>query len=189
MIDSMDQFVVPAEPAAVRIARDHLREIARSWGFAAVVDDVVLCLSEVVTNSVTHAHATGTIVVSAWHTATTLRVEVADGDVRGPHLRVPDEALDPRPALARELDEHGRGLYLVQLLATRWGVETSSEGKCVWFEKDIMCRHACHTTLVGRADVDTVMETVGTPGHPTSQQRADTADDTGRHGTHRLALA
>jgi anti-sigma regulatory factor (Ser/Thr protein kinase) len=189
MIDSMDQFAVPAEPAAVHIARDHLREIARSWGFAAIVDDVVLCLSEVLTNSVTHAHPTGEIVVSTWHTATTLRVEVGDRDVHGPQLRVPGEARHPEEVPMPDLDEHGRGLYLVQLLATRWGVQTSADGKCVWFEKDL-ARHAdCHATLADTRELSAAMETVGTSGHATPQRGPDTPDDTHRHDAPRLTIA
>ena len=45
-------------------------------------------------------------------------------------------ALDPR-TLARTAaatDEGGRGLYLVEQLATRWGSRPTPEGKAVWFE-------------------------------------------------------
>jgi len=31
-------------------------------------------------------------------------------------------------------DEGGRGLYLVEQLATRWGSRPTPEGKAVWFE-------------------------------------------------------
>ncbi len=50
-------------------------------------------------------------------------VEVFDPDLRLPRLRT-----------ARATDEGGRGLYLVEQLATRWGSRPTAEGKAVWFE-------------------------------------------------------
>ncbi len=40
----------------------------------------------------------------------------------------------PRLRTARATDEGGRGLYLVEQLATRWGSRPTSDGKAVWFE-------------------------------------------------------
>ncbi|HEY8482793.1 MAG TPA: SpoIIE family protein phosphatase [Spirillospora sp.] len=50
-------------------------------------------------------------------------VEVFDSDMRLPRIRS-----------AGETDEGGRGLYLVDQLATRWGARPTSDGKAVWFE-------------------------------------------------------
>ncbi|MCW2890528.1 MAG: putative sensor protein [Actinomycetia bacterium] len=50
-------------------------------------------------------------------------VEVFDPDLRLPRLRT-----------ARATDEGGRGLYLVEQLATRWGSRPTEDGKAVWFE-------------------------------------------------------
>jgi hypothetical protein len=50
-------------------------------------------------------------------------VEVFDPDLRLPRLRS-----------AADTDEGGRGLYLVEQLATRWGSRPTPEGKAVWFE-------------------------------------------------------
>ena len=50
-------------------------------------------------------------------------VEVFDPDLRLPRIRT-----------AGETDEGGRGLYLVEQLATRWGSRPTPEGKAVWFE-------------------------------------------------------
>ena len=49
--------------------------------------------------------------------------EVFDPDLRLPRLRT-----------ARATDEGGRGLYLIEQLATRWGSRPTPEGKAVWFE-------------------------------------------------------
>ena len=40
----------------------------------------------------------------------------------------------PRLRQARATDEGGRGLYLVNRLAKRWGATRLSAGKVVWFE-------------------------------------------------------
>ena len=40
----------------------------------------------------------------------------------------------PRIRSAGETDEGGRGLYLVDQLATRWGSRPTRDGKAVWFE-------------------------------------------------------
>jgi serine phosphatase RsbU (regulator of sigma subunit) len=50
-------------------------------------------------------------------------VEVFDADLRLPRIRT-----------AAETDEGGRGLYLVEQLATRWGSRPTTDGKAVWFE-------------------------------------------------------
>ena len=50
-------------------------------------------------------------------------VEVFDADMRLPRIRS-----------AEESDEGGRGLYLVEQLATRWGSRPTRNGKAVWFE-------------------------------------------------------
>ena len=50
-------------------------------------------------------------------------VEVFDPDLRLPRIRS-----------AGETDEGGRGLYLVDQLATRWGSRPTQDGKAVWFE-------------------------------------------------------
>jgi serine phosphatase RsbU (regulator of sigma subunit)/anti-sigma regulatory factor (Ser/Thr protein kinase) len=55
--------------------------------------------------------------------ATAVWVEVFDPDLRLPRIRT-----------AGDTDEGGRGLYLVEQLATRWGSRPTPEGKAVWFE-------------------------------------------------------
>ncbi len=55
--------------------------------------------------------------------ASSVWVEVFDHDLRLPRIR--SAAAD---------DEGGRGLYLVEQLATRWGSRPTPDGKAVWFE-------------------------------------------------------
>jgi anti-sigma regulatory factor (Ser/Thr protein kinase) len=87
-------------------------------------DDVRLLVSELVTNSVRHAHLTPDA---------TIRVGVAivDGMVR---IEVEDPG-DGAIAAVPPDREHGGGfgLYLVEMLAKRWG--STNDGKtCVWAE-------------------------------------------------------
>jgi hypothetical protein len=55
--------------------------------------------------------------------ASSVWVEVFDPDLRLPRIRT-----------AADTDEGGRGLYLVEQLATRWGSRPTTDGKAVWFE-------------------------------------------------------
>jgi len=58
--------------------------------------------------------------------AAAIWVEVFDPDMRLPRIRS-----------AGETDEGGRGLYLVDQLAARWGSRPTKDGKAVWFEVPI----------------------------------------------------
>jgi serine phosphatase RsbU (regulator of sigma subunit) len=70
-----------------------------------------------------HAHRPREFVLRLRRGAEVVWVEVFDPDLRLPRLRT-----------ARATDEGGRGLYLVEQLATRWGSRPTPEGKAVWFE-------------------------------------------------------
>ncbi len=55
-----------------------------------------------------------------------MRVEIDDPSPQVPVVRHPDA-----------VDEHGRGVLLVDQLANAWGVEPHDDGKTVWFELDV----------------------------------------------------
>ncbi|WP_328668254.1 ATP-binding protein [Streptomyces sp. NBC_00322] len=105
------------------------------WGWArdsGTVQAAALLVSELAANAVTHGRAPGrdfllTLMVTLHPgRATTLRIEIAD--TRGERLPAP--APNPQPS-----DEYGRGLLLVECLATRWGVTPRPpSGKTVWAE-------------------------------------------------------
>lgn len=77
--------------------------------------------SELATNAVAHAGSTFTVIVR--HGGPVLRVEVADAP---PDQPVVGPASDDQP--------DGRGLLIVDRLATSWGVQTAQDGERVWFE-------------------------------------------------------
>ena len=125
-------------PESVAMARETIRKAMLEWGLSAVTDDVVLCVSEAVTNSIQHARATlRTVTLTGWYSGETVHVEVIDGDRHRPKRTVPPEAAAlPWPVSGR-LQDRGRGIFLISQLSTRWGVARRPPGKRVWFEFDI----------------------------------------------------
>jgi anti-sigma regulatory factor (Ser/Thr protein kinase) len=105
--------------------RDARRFVDRHCAAYGVGDDLretaVLLTSEIVTNAVLHGRSGAQLLVSIEHDV--LRVEVTDDNTRLPQRVSPD---------AHALD--GRGLVIVETLATAWGAAPSGQGKRVWFE-------------------------------------------------------
>ncbi|MER6692069.1 ATP-binding SpoIIE family protein phosphatase [Streptomyces minutiscleroticus] len=112
-------FLEPEDSAPGRARRLARRALAR-WDMEELTDAVELLVSEVVTNAV--RYATRPVTLRLLRTEV-LRCEVGDDVPQLPRLRQ-----------ARATDEGGRGLYLVNRLARRWGATRLSTGKVVWFE-------------------------------------------------------
>ncbi|MFD7703202.1 SpoIIE family protein phosphatase [Streptomyces caelestis] len=112
-------FLEPEDAAPGRARRLARRALSR-WGMEELSDSVELLVSEVVTNAV--RYATRPVTLRLLRTDV-LRCEVGDDVPQLPRLRQ-----------ARATDEGGRGLYLVNRLARRWGATRLSTGKVVWFE-------------------------------------------------------
>jgi PAS domain S-box-containing protein len=158
----VEERTFQAEPIMVSEARRMAAETFASWGMLDEQSELAcLLVSEVVTNVVLHAANTpaprrelvleGALTLDGpagfddpWDELPdltrreppikefTLRlrrgersiwVEVLDKDLRLPRIRS-----------AGETDEGGRGLYLVDQLAARWGSRPTNDGKAVWFE-------------------------------------------------------
>jgi PAS domain S-box-containing protein len=151
----------PAEPIRVSEARRSALHTLVRWGVEPEQAKLAcLLVSEVVTNAVLHAAASpsprrefafetagvapaAAMLAESWEDrlddilrpagkeltlrlrrgASAIWVEVFDPDLRLPRIRS-----------AGETDEGGRGLYLVDQLATRWGSRPTKDGKAVWFE-------------------------------------------------------
>ncbi|WP_446041677.1 SpoIIE family protein phosphatase [Streptomyces sp. SID1121] len=112
-------FLEPEDAAPGRARRLARRALAR-WDLEELSDSVELLISEVVTNAVRYAERPVTLRLLR---TDVLRCEVGDDS---PQL--------PRQRRARDTDEGGRGLFLVNRLARRWGATRLSTGKVVWFE-------------------------------------------------------
>jgi anti-sigma regulatory factor (Ser/Thr protein kinase) len=93
----------------------------------ALLADVRLLVSELVTNSVRHSGARPLdhVQIEVQVTRSTLRVEVADSG----------EGFEPKPRDNDRSRPGGWGLYLVDELADRWGVARNDLTR-VWFEMD-----------------------------------------------------
>jgi len=113
---------LPADPIAARTARGLVREALPAVD-QDLLSSIELLVSELVTNAVLHASSAARLDVHV--TRGNIRVEVFDDDATLPELRTPD----PRRA-------GGRGLQLVDAIASRWGSEPQLTGKVVWFEMD-----------------------------------------------------
>jgi PAS domain S-box-containing protein len=122
----------PADPIRVSQARRLASQTFEKWDLDPDQADLAcLLVSEVVTNVVLHAapgsrhqaKAGGEFTLRLRRGASAVWVEVFDRDLRLPRIRT-----------AGEHDEGGRGLYLVDQLATRWGSRPTQDGKAVWFE-------------------------------------------------------
>jgi anti-sigma regulatory factor (Ser/Thr protein kinase) len=112
----------PAVPASVADARHHVEGWLRRLGTDEdTVEIAMLLTSELAGNAV--LHGTGEIELTVCVSAETLRVDVRDGSSKLPRLRQPEL-----------YDASGRGLHIVDALATRWGTEPHADTKVVWFE-------------------------------------------------------
>ncbi|ONH60983.1 serine/threonine protein phosphatase [Frankia sp. CcI49] len=121
------QLALPAVAASAGQARTSVRAALHDAGISSL-DDAILLVSEVVTNAVLHARSD--LVLRATLEPGRLRISVEDRE--GSALPRPgDESTDQIDA------EHGWGLLLVEALAQAWGVETTPDGKRVWFEMEI----------------------------------------------------
>jgi len=113
---------LPADLRSAGEARRFLTGLLHSWRMSELADgDIELLTSEVCSNAVRHAHSAFTVIVR--FDGTRVRVEVGDGS-----------RVLPQPRESTPDDESGRGLFLVEQLASAWGVVPTVEGKRVWFE-------------------------------------------------------
>lgn len=100
-------------------------EVRRCLGVtmsAQFVDDAALLTSELVSNAVAHVGQPFSVRGSC--DGETLRIEVSD---------LWSTSIAPVPS-GEDAPAGGRGLRIVELLASRWGTELSTTGKTVWFE-------------------------------------------------------
>ncbi|MEE1751422.1 ATP-binding protein [Streptomyces sp. SP18CS02] len=116
---------VPHAAGAVPTVRGQVRAVLSEWGLSAdVTMDVLVVVSELLTNALVHALPPATLRLS-WvrvEGCRALRVEVSDA---GPSLTADaDTAPDP--------DEHGRGIGIVTALSARCGIRIHPGGITHW---------------------------------------------------------
>ncbi|MFF2805700.1 ATP-binding protein [Streptomyces sp. NPDC058000] len=120
-------YRIPSEPRSAGWARRELRRQLGQWGVAGeLVGTAELLVSELVANAVRAQGAGG----GAWvgvrfgFSGGRLRLEVRDGSAEKPVVN----------DIVEEGAECGRGLVLVDALASGWGVAADGIGKVVWAE-------------------------------------------------------
>nr|WP_308288161.1 ATP-binding protein [Streptomyces corallincola] len=120
------------ESGVVPLARDFSRQALYAWGWLpadsadrrAAAEDVLLVVSELVTNACLHAEGPEELLLSCDRKV--IRVEVSDQGSGQPAPRTPHRA--GRPG--------GHGMFIVQRLCLDWGVLRipGRSGKTVWAE-------------------------------------------------------
>ncbi|MFF4170984.1 ATP-binding protein [Streptomyces sp. NPDC001744] len=116
----------------VPLARDFTRTALQEWGWLpaatadrrAAAEDVLLVVSELVTNACLHAE--GPEQLRVLRLPEVLRLEVTDLGAGQPAPRTPHRA--GRPG--------GHGMFIVQRLCRDWGIDRTpgTPGKTVWAE-------------------------------------------------------
>lgn len=124
---------LPAHPDHVAAARDWLRDLLHDYP-DDVVDTVVLCVSEAVTNSIRYSRSSlprpdgnpGTVILRVYtRHGSPLHVDVQDDGPLTPGQR--PHIVDGSGPLV----EHGRGLWLINSLTKQWMVFSRRTSTCL----------------------------------------------------------
>ncbi|MDQ1695523.1 MAG: hypothetical protein QOJ03_876 [Frankiaceae bacterium] len=118
--DERTKMFVPV-PTAVRATRRFVRDTLAEWGEEQLVPDAELVASELATNAV--LHATSPFLATVRRSGARLWIGIHDISPDVAEQRAPSADLSS-----------GRGLTLIADLSTRWGVDTTPDGKVVWAE-------------------------------------------------------
>ena len=119
------ELVLPASSVSPAAARDWARHAGCQVHAVDLLDDALLLITELVTNAVLHGGPP--ILLAIECDDTSLHVRVRDGS----------PALPARREAGQE-SQNGRGMTLVELLTSTWGVvpvaHEGGDGKEGWFE-------------------------------------------------------
>ncbi|MPY42828.1 ATP-binding protein [Streptomyces phyllanthi] len=118
------RFILAGAEREVPLARRTVVDKVRTWGVPMdeeTADAISLVASELITNAVVHGE--GPVTVALYHRPGRLVIEVLDGNPVAPQM-----------SCAQADDERGRGLALVDFLASRSAWEPFGRGKRVWAE-------------------------------------------------------
>ncbi|MYS24173.1 PAS domain S-box-containing protein [Streptomyces sp. DvalAA-14] len=118
------QYVHQADPQGLAEARGALRRALAEWGLSEIADDVELAAGELLVNVLLHTEG-----------GAVLTLEVLPEPVRRVRLSVQDRSSQwPRRRSPGEAATSGRGLLMIDAMASSWGVEPRGDGKAVWCE-------------------------------------------------------
>ena len=121
------EFHLPAGGMAPALARATMTAAAHPP--PEIADDVILLTSEVVTNAIRHAGSAplDDVIVRVEPSEETFHVEVLN----------PGPSFDPQVPASPSPTGTGLGLFLVDRLASRWGIEREGRRTKVWFDLSV----------------------------------------------------
>ncbi|MEV8455077.1 SpoIIE family protein phosphatase [Streptomyces sp. NPDC052095] len=120
----LHQYIHQADPEGLSDARSIVRQALTDWDMAELADDAELVTGELLVNVLLHTEG-----------GAVLTLEVLPEPVRRVRLSVQDRSSAwPRRRSPGETATSGRGLLLLDAVASRWGIEPRGEGKAVWCE-------------------------------------------------------
>lgn len=113
---------LPADLRSAGEARRLVRRALDGWTDEERIEDIVLCVSEVVTNAIVHADSGPRVLVHV--RPAVIHVEISD-----------DTEIHPVVRGAGPQETSGRGMSILSAYSDRWGsLRRSGGGKTVWFE-------------------------------------------------------
>jgi serine/threonine-protein kinase RsbW len=119
----VDQRAFPGREDQVPEARRFVKWVLEG---CPVIDDAILCVSELATNALQHSASGhgGEFEITVQQGQSCARVAVSDNGSRD----------KPVVCASDDASEQGRGLAMVTLVASRWGESGNESGRTVWFE-------------------------------------------------------
>lgn len=115
--------IYPSEHTVVSEVRKDVSLALYTWKLDDLVDDTALVVSEMVTNAIVHTDTSR------------IRTAIVRTGARAVRLEVTDRSGDkPLCRTAGNDVECGRGIALIDTLASSWGWELVLDGKKVWAE-------------------------------------------------------
>ncbi|WP_433788459.1 STAS domain-containing protein [Actinoplanes sp. CA-252034] len=118
-LPTISDMMLPASGASRR-ARDVVADACLRWALPHLTDRASVIAGELVTNAVVHARTMLSLRLTLSHRY--LLLAVRDGSAQVPLL----------PGRASTDPDAPRGMLLVDALSTRWGSQSTHDGKVVW---------------------------------------------------------
>lgn len=119
--EARESLVLPPEARSSSMSRRFVRHALARWDLQSLADVAVLLTSELVTNAIVHAQTDVEVTITR-DDPVTVTVAVSDSSRSEPRLqRHPDDSAT------------GRGLGILDALASSWDVVSGAGGKTVSF--------------------------------------------------------
>ncbi|MET9735849.1 ATP-binding protein [Streptomyces sp. NPDC006458] len=119
----------PCVPPAAAAGRERVRDVLGLWRMDSLAEPAALIVTELIANAARHTTCPEIRLIVARSTATRVRIGIVDRE----------PALLPTLSSAGDEEESGRGLFLVDAVADRWGYDLLGPPRCpcakeIWAE-------------------------------------------------------